>query len=342
MKKIFALISLVVLPLMSMAQITIIEDKPEPVKEHSFPYDSLSNMKEMKGYDDNYGYRHLIGQTIMYCGDPWKYSYDSPNLPVGDYYYIKNVDVYKGSSIKKYCVFSIENTKTHRESSFTSYAFSCNEFWVVLGYYEKLKSMYVGKEYILVHQSGKENDGLFSFDTDTITRRIEDNSVWKCIDVSVKFRTNKRWQYEVNDHRCGVVMVMDNPKYGKHYCFVEDQFGSHFSITNSVYKDSYNGLPLICGKFQDKIAYDRVVAIAAQEKAKRLSILTKKYGSANAKKIINGYVVTGFSKQMCIEAWGAPSSINKTTGSWGTHEQWVYGSGNYLYFEGNKLTAIQN
>ena len=31
MKKIFALITLVILPLMSMAQITIIEDKPEPV-----------------------------------------------------------------------------------------------------------------------------------------------------------------------------------------------------------------------------------------------------------------------------------------------------------------------
>lgn len=61
--------------------------------------------KEMKGYDDNYGYRHLIGQTIMYCGDPWKYSYNSPNLPVGDYYYIKNVDVYKGSSIKNTVCF---------------------------------------------------------------------------------------------------------------------------------------------------------------------------------------------------------------------------------------------
>lgn len=30
------------------------------------------------------------------------------------------------------------------------------------------------------------------------------------------------------------------------------------------------------------------------------------------------------------------SGINKNC------EQWVYGSGNYLYFEGNKLTAIQN
>ena len=342
MKKIFASITLFAIPLLSMAQISIIEDKPEPVKEMSFQYDSLSNMKEMKGADGNYGYRHLIGQTILYCGDPWNYSYNSPKVPVGDYYYIKNVDIYKGSSLKKYCVFTIENTKTHKESTFESYAFSCNEYWVVLGYYEKLKSMYVGKEFILAHQCRDRNDGLFSLDTDTITRRIEDNSVWKCIDVSVKFRNNKRWQYEVNDHRSGVVLVMDNPKYGKHYCYVEDKFGSHFSITNSVYKYSDNGLPLICGKFQDKIAYDRIVAIAAKEKADRLATLTKKYGSANAKKIIDGYVYLGFSKQMCIEAWGEPSSINKTIGSWGTHEQWVYGLGSYLYFENGKLTSIQD
>lgn len=45
---------------------------------------------------------------------------------------------------------------------------------------------------------------------------------------------------------------------------------------------------------------------------------------------------------MCKESWGEPESINKTTGSYGTHEQWVYGSYNYLYFENDKLTAIQN
>lgn len=342
MRKILVLLVLLAVPLLSMAQISILEDKPEPIKEKSFPYDSLSNMEEKKGYDDIYGYRHLIGQTIMYCGDPWNYNYDSPKIPVGDYYYIKDVDIYKGSSYKKYCVFKIENTKTHKESSFDFYVRSHNEAWVVLGYYEKIKSMHLGKEFVLVHQSGDEFDGLFSLDTDTINRRIENNSVWKCIDVSVKFRTNKRWQYKVNDHRCGVVLVMENPEYGKHYCFVEDQFGSHFSITNSVYQNAYNGLPLICGKFQDKIAYDRIVAIAAQEKAKRLAALTKKYGRTNAKKIIDGYVVIGFSKKMCEEAWGEPNSINKTIGSWGTHEQWVYGSGSYLYFENGKLTSIQN
>lgn len=342
MSKLFLLLFLLAFPSFLNAQISIIEEKAEPVQPITFPYDSLTNMKEKKEGDDNYGYRHLKGQTILYCGDPWKYSYSSPQIPVGDYYYIKDVDVYKGSSLKKYCHFIIENTKTHQTSAFDSYAFSCNEYWIVLGYYEKMKSLYLGKEYVLVHSQYGGNDGLFSLDADTITRNIKDKSIWKCVDVSVKFRNSKRWRYAVNDHRSCIVLVMDNPKYGKHYCYVEDQFGSHFSITNSIYRDNCNGLPLICGKFQDKIAYDRVVLIAKQQKAKRLATLTKKYGSANAKKIIDGYVVIGFSKQMCREAWGEPNSINKSTGSWGTHEQWVYGSGSYLYFENGKLSSIQN
>lgn len=40
--------------------------------------------------------------------------------------------------------------------------------------------------------------------------------------------------------------------------------------------------------------------------------------------------------------WGKPHSINRTTTASGTSEQWVYGSGNYLYFTNGKLTAIQN
>jgi hypothetical protein len=40
--------------------------------------------------------------------------------------------------------------------------------------------------------------------------------------------------------------------------------------------------------------------------------------------------------------WGKPISVNRTTTASGTKEQWVYGEGNYLYFENGKLIAIQN
>jgi len=51
----------------------------------------------------------------------------------------------------------------------------------------------------------------------------------------------------------------------------------------------------------------------------------------------------GMSKQEVLDSnWGSPEDINKTTGSWGTHEQWCYGGRNYLYFENGILTSIQN
>lgn len=51
----------------------------------------------------------------------------------------------------------------------------------------------------------------------------------------------------------------------------------------------------------------------------------------------------GMTRDEAIDStWGKPSDINKTTTKYGTHEQWVYGGNRYLYFEGNKLTTIQN
>lgn len=47
------------------------------------------------------------------------------------------------------------------------------------------------------------------------------------------------------------------------------------------------------------------------------------------------------STDVRVNGWGAPSQINTTTNSYGTHEQWVYPNGSYLYFDNDKLTSIQ-
>lgn len=41
-------------------------------------------------------------------------------------------------------------------------------------------------------------------------------------------------------------------------------------------------------------------------------------------------------------SWGKPKYINRTTTPLRSREQWVYGNGNYLYFEDGTLTSIQN
>jgi hypothetical protein len=81
---------------------------------------------------------------------------------------------------------------------------------------------------------------------------------------------------------------------------------------------------------------------AQKEVAVHRMKLIKKYGKHYANIILEGSVQIGMTKQMCIESWGKPEDINTTIGSYGRHEQWVYGNGNYLYFENGILTTIQN
>jgi hypothetical protein len=45
--------------------------------------------------------------------------------------------------------------------------------------------------------------------------------------------------------------------------------------------------------------------------------------------------------EMVRLSWGSPRDINRSVGSWGVHEQWVYYS-SYLYFENGILTSWQD
>ena len=59
----------------------------------------------------------------------------------------------------------------------------------------------------------------------------------------------------------------------------------------------------------------------------------------NAKR--QGVSIEMTKEQVLASSWGRPQKVNKTHGSFGTHEQWVYGGG-YLYFENGILTSVQN
>ena len=78
--------------------------------------------------------------------------------------------------------------------------------------------------------------------------------------------------------------------------------------------------------------------------AKRKAELITKYGTTNAQKILDGKIWLGMTDEMARESWGIPDDINRTVGSWGVNEQWVYGeySRTYLYFENGKLTSWQD
>lgn len=93
---------------------------------------------------------------------------------------------------------------------------------------------------------------------------------------------------------------------------------------------------------EEAAAEERRAIEEAKELQTHKNNLINKYGKENADLILDGQVRIGFTKEMCIEAWGEPYDINRTITSNCVYEQWVYNLDCYLYFEGNILTTIQN
>lgn len=78
------------------------------------------------------------------------------------------------------------------------------------------------------------------------------------------------------------------------------------------------------------------------EYGQRCGIIIYKYGMKFGRLICNKEVAIGMTMDMVRDSWGKPTDVNRTRYSWGTNEQWVYGLGKYIYFENNKVTAIQD
>jgi len=65
---------------------------------------------------------------------------------------------------------------------------------------------------------------------------------------------------------------------------------------------------------------------------------------ANA--IASGKVMLGMTADQVRRAWGTPTKINASTGSYGRHEQWVYDRGNfvsqYVYIRNGTVSSVQS
>lgn len=196
------------------------------------------------------------------------------------------------------------NKNLEKRGGFSANASS--EF-IILGYFDKLRKNAIGKKYVL---NNKRN---LSLGGSPILYKVSDGSAYESLPEDLILT--------IKD-----VTLIDSNKYK----------GLAYIYSSYNLPDSFSNLYL--SNFEDYNSY-----LASQKKqADWEKDMIRKYGRTNGQLIIEGRVKLGFTKQMCREAWGEPESINKSTGSWGTHEQWVYGLGSYLYFENGKLTAIDN
>ena len=313
---------LAIFPIFFHAQITIGNLTQNSKPQVELKYDSLSNINEKN-------IMLLKGQTLFVKGDAFSKENGFSNL------FYAEKGFFGGSNNKLYKEHT-RNTKGYEEK-FTPYESVAGKYFTIQNIYTQKDNIF-GMEYCLLLKEINANDSLYCYlhHLDFPIASGIDNLLilgyyekLKQLYIGKSFRISKDDEFE----------QMNKEK-------IKLKSGSIFKCKDvAVDLGEYNNLYLIL-KNQNNTEIKATILdngkIYGMTDNNRYNYLVKRYGNSNADLIISGKVKVGMSKQAAKESWGEPDDINTTTGSYGTHEQWVYGNGNYLYFENGKLTAIQN
>lgn len=339
------------------SQIKMAQFPGKEKKEIIFNYDSLTNVKEMKGEEWNDRFKHLIGQKIM--------SVSSDNSHVCTFYGAKswaNSDSIKSIENKVFLITSVEGyTFTLQEekspnhiikiSVNSDFSWVVNQSWICLGYYDKIKDLYLGKELVYINNDYDDKNGdyyvslypkdrFMDYNTKrNLTKKIPCNSVWKCTDVLV---LPGKLNFGDCDDR--VILNIENEKYGKYYIFASKLFlNKEWKHEMFLSMEDFHKYQAVQNQLraEAKAKAAKAAAEAAKREAERRNRIISEYGEHYGYMILRGEVTIGMTKQQCLEALGNPQRINRTTTSSIVYEQWVY-VGKYLYFENGKLVTIQD
>lgn len=174
---------------------------------------------------------------------------------------------------------------------------------------------------------------------------------WESEEIYAILEDSSKIQFRVPATKIYSGLEATNRK--EHYCL---DFQDYFMLTGEAYaiKEEKRLLALQKEKEEKEryalwvkkygVIYATYINELSEFDREKFERLSSKYGKSNAKMMIEKKVKLGWNTEMCKESWGYPDDINRTTGIWGTHEQWVYGDiyCSCLYFENGILTTIQN
>lgn len=112
---------------------------------------------------------------------------------------------------------------------------------------------------------------------------------------------------------------------------------------------SYNDIMAVTRKFKSGWVHNSVISKVTvkelTEDEKRRQIFVQNHpnlSSQDRKDILAGNIRIGMTREMVIASWGEPKDINRTVGTYGVHEQFIYYSGTYVYIQNGKLTSWQD
>lgn len=311
------------LPVFSQIKTINIVDKRNEIS----PYDSLENIS-------NYSMNQYIGQTLYLM--PTKkneekqmvfYSSLERRERYGDYKSLKGkyfnfIGMVNGSDIQDVYMQLIE-TETQDTVYFQAYFYGDVEAFLTVGYFEKLQSQIVGKRFVYKENEIRPNP-MRNLEDRTPIRDIPNGAIFVATDIVINETYGEYDKYSYDFPLTPLIVVLKNEKYG-------EAFVSHTEMLKSFNPNEI---------FRHFTTYAEYEANIKKNKEYR-DLIIKKFGATKGTLILENKVRIGFTAEMCRYSWGNPIDINKTTGSYGVHEQWVYDD-SYLYFENGILTTIQN
>lgn len=356
----------------SIAQITTMgnpvqneKDVKSTQTDEDIIYDSLKNF-EVHQYSKSYksSYKHLIGQKIYVVNN-------SDLSQLKRYYWSKTDITNRGWNVEGHFMTIIDGKRYQNNSKWKNafdiafqddsdsivYCYekdrcsNINNYMVIVGHYEKVKQLFENKELVFVKDDDKETyyyqNGIFDFDTRKRIDAIKKGTLFSCKGISIDDQKGDIMDagnpYKNIADR--VVILLYNNELGNCFCYATSQdmingkANNEFILGKFLYPEEYAKMQknnAISEKQKKKTEQDK-----DQREQQHIQALVDKYGQSNVNLARQGKVKIGWNKELCIEAWGKPRSVNKTTTAYGVHEQWVYSTSRYLYFDDGILTAIQ-
>lgn len=174
-----------------------------------------------------------------------------------------------------------------------------------VGYYEKLKSLTLGKKFIAL----KDFNKLLEINNGK-TISCQSGSVWTCSNVTLI-------ESEHNEAMIPVFIFKD-------------------SLSNEIVvgiDNRFNRLNINISDFTTN-------GFIKEKNRKKNNLPTSKITTTEA--IAVGQITIGMTKGMCISSWGFPNEISRTINSDIIEENWKYDLDTYLFFKNGILERISN
>ena len=212
---------------------------------------------------------------------------------------------------------------------------------------EKTKNELSDKISLLNDSISKIDRRILALKSEGLLNQISDSTFIAKVSPKAKMRNtpigNVILQFEGGEN----VTILSYKNGFFSVCF--DSICGFMSDVWIIRDDRINNLIMAVYKLEREKKIEEKKEKAIAKKERRIEInkeerkyFLERYGAEILNKLEQGKYWLGMTDEMARFSLGNPKDVNRSVGSYGAHEQWVYSSNRYFYFENGVLTSYQN